>query len=85
MAVGFGDRLSALCAMELSDAHGDPERIGAMIERLVNSMAFTVAIAAKGDPKAVDEMLKGAESYLYEAATSHQKAGQFLGAANAKD
>lgn len=77
--VPFSDRLSGLCAMELAGAHGDAARIGEMIERLISSLAFTIAIAAKGNPKAVDEMLKGAEAYLYEAAASHQKAAQLLG------
>lgn len=76
--VSFGDRLSGLCAMELAAAHGDPERIGEIIERLASSLAFTIAIAAHGDPDAMSEMLQGAESYLYEAASSHQKAGAFL-------
>jgi hypothetical protein len=76
--VSFADKLSALCAMELSNAHGDPARIGAMIERLANSMAFTIAIAAHGDAKTIDDMLSGATSYLYEAATSHQRMGEFM-------
>jgi hypothetical protein len=77
--VPFADKLSGLCAMELSAAHGDPERIGEMIERLINSLAFTVAIGAHGDPKAIDDMLTGATSYLYEAATGHQRMGEFMG------
>jgi hypothetical protein len=76
--VPFADRLSGLCAMELAAASGDPERMGAMIERLLNSLAFTIAIAARGDPKGMDDMLKGAEAYLYEAASGHQRAGQFM-------
>lgn len=79
--VPFGDRLSGLCAMELSAVRGDAERVGEMIERLLNSLAFTIAIAAKGDPKGMDDMLKGAESYLYEAASGHQKIGQFMATA----
>lgn len=79
--VPFGDRLSGLCAMELSAARGNPERSGEMIERLLNSLAFTIAIAAQGDPRNMDELLKGAEAYLYEAATSHQKIGQFMATA----
>jgi len=77
--VPFGDRLSGLCVMELCACDSSPDRFGEMIERLLNSLAFTIAIAAKGNPKNMDELLRGAESYLYEAATSHQKAGQLLG------
>jgi hypothetical protein len=76
--IEFGDKLSALCAMELADAHGDADRIGAMIERLTNAVAFTVAIAARGDPKGMETMLQGAESYLYEAASGHGKMGKFM-------
>ncbi|WP_375414393.1 hypothetical protein [uncultured Bradyrhizobium sp.] len=71
--VSFGDRLAGLCAIELSAAKGDPDRAAAMIERLLNSLAFTIAVASRGDPKGIGEMLQGAESYLYEAAADHQK------------
>lgn len=77
--VPFGDRLSALCAMELTQARGNPGRLGEMIERLTNSLAFTIQIAVRGNPEDADTMLKGVESYLYEAATEHQKPAQLLG------
>lgn len=79
--VPFADRLSGLCAMELAAAHGSPDTIGEMIERLINSLAFTIAIATKGDANAMNQMIEGATSYLYESATSHQKAGAFIGEA----
>ena len=69
--VPFGDRLSGLCAMELAAAKGDADVSGEMIERLLNSLAFTIAISCKGNAKAMDEMLEGATAYLYEAATKH--------------
>lgn len=78
--VPFGDRLSALCSVELAAVNDDPERAGEMIERLLNSLAFTIAIAARGDPKGMSEMLQGAESYLYEAAASHQTVAGALAA-----
>lgn len=65
--------------MELAAARGNPERIGEMIERLTNSLAFTIMIAARGDAKGADEMLRGVESYLYETATSHAKIAKALG------
>lgn len=70
--VPFGDRLSALCSVELAAAKNDPDRAAEMIERLLNSLAFTIAIAAKGDPKGMNDMLQGAEAYLYETTASHQ-------------
>lgn len=78
--VKFGDKLAGLCAMELAAAHSDPERIGAMIERLINSLAFTIAISVQGDAKAMDTALSGVESHLYEAASTHAKVAQFMAA-----
>ncbi len=74
----FGDKLSGLCAMELAAAHGNEARMGEMIERLSNSLAFTIAIATGGKAKAMQEMLTGVEGYLYEAATGHQRMGDFM-------
>jgi hypothetical protein len=71
--VPFGDRLSGLCAIELAAAKGNPDRAAEMIERLLNSLAFTISIACGGDAKGMGEMLQGAEAYLYEAAADHQK------------
>jgi hypothetical protein len=82
--VPFGDRLSGLCAMELSAAHGDADRIGEMIERLLNSLAFTIAIAANGNPDGMSTMLMGAESYMNEAAAGHAKMGQFMATERSK-
>ena len=49
-----------------------------MVERLLNSLSFTIAIAAKGNPDVMQEMLTGAEGYLYEAAADHRKMGEFM-------
>lgn len=80
----FGDKLSGLCSMEMVAVRGDAERTGEMIERLVNSLAFTIAIAAKGDPKAIDTFLKGAEAYLYESAAGHAKIAKFMASVPAR-
>lgn len=80
----FADGLSALCAMELAAAHGDEDRIGEMIERLINSVSFTIAVASRGDMKAMDTMIAGAESYLATAVTGHQKFGAFIEQAKRK-
>jgi hypothetical protein len=77
-SVPFGDLLSEIYAAELSAARGNPERVGEMVERLLNSLAFTIAIAAGGDTEGMSTMLQGAENYLYEAAASHQKVAQSL-------
>lgn len=64
----FATKLSGLVAKEMADAHGDAERIAVVLERLTHALAFSIAIAAKGDPKAMQNFLTGAESYLYETA-----------------
>lgn len=74
----FGDKLSALCAVQLTVARKDPEAMGEMIERLINSLAFTIAIACKGDPKGMGDMIAGAEAHLNEQAASHARAARIL-------
>lgn len=76
--VPFGDKLSGLCAMELCAAHGDADRIGEMIERLLNSLAFTVSMACHGNAEDSAEMLEGAVAYLYEAASGHARIADAL-------
>ena len=75
----FADKLAALCAKEMRGALGDGDRAAAMVERLLSSLAFTIAIACKGDSAAIDEMLTGAEGYLAQAAAGYQKAGAMFG------
>ena len=79
----FESKLSALCSKELSDAHGDPARMGAMIERLAHSLAFTVAIVGEGDRTRIDNLLTGLEGYIQEAAVGHAKMGAFMAVARA--
>jgi len=67
----FTTKLSVLTSRELSEGKGDPDRMAEMFERLLNSAGFTIAMMAGGDKKAMDQLLAGAESYLYEAAASH--------------
>lgn len=78
MTIKFADSLAALCAAELSAAHGDADRIGAMIERLTSSLAFTIAMASGGRVEAMETFIAGAESYLAECATGHAKLGAFM-------
>lgn len=79
MSVGFRDKISALCALELSGKNRHPEALSEMIEALTNSLAFTVSMAAAGDPSRVQELLTGVEHYLYEATGSYAKVGKLLG------
>ncbi|HXE05183.1 MAG TPA: hypothetical protein VN579_04280, partial [Bryobacteraceae bacterium] len=64
--LSFADELAALCAREMIGARRNPERAAEMAERLLSSLAFTVAMACGGDQKAMGVMLDGATAYLYE-------------------
>ncbi len=60
----FERQLASLIAEALSDAHGDPEQMGVMIERLSYSLSLVIAMAARGNKEGIEEFLMGAESYL---------------------
>jgi hypothetical protein len=74
----FGDQLSALCAKATADAHGKPDLMGEIIERLLNSTAFAIAIASGGERERMDNMLTGAEGYLVETAIGYMKVAAFM-------
>lgn len=74
----FAEALSALCANELVVARRDSDRMGVMIERLINSLALTIATACRGNPDGMDEMLQGAEGYLFRAAADHLRLVRLL-------
>lgn len=75
----FGEKLSALCARELPHARRDPDRIAAMVEALIGSLALAIAVATKGDAKAANTMLEGSQSYLYDRVAGHADIGKFMG------
>lgn len=77
----FAEKLSALTSAEMRETHFAPdrmERMSEIIERLLFSAAFTIALAAKGDRSAMEKLLTGAESYLYESAAKLAPAGEIL-------
>lgn len=76
--VPFGDRLSALCAAEAVLARRDPDRMAAMIERLTNSLAFTIAINAGGNSEAASQLVEGVIAHLFERATAHERIAGIL-------
>ena len=65
----FADKLSAACAFELSLAQNDHDRLGEMISHMTSSLAFTLAIGAKGDPKLLSALLEGVSDHLFEEAS----------------
>jgi hypothetical protein len=68
MGADFASKLSLLVSQEMAAAHGDADRVGIVIERLLYSAAFSIAIASRGNQDGLSEMLQGAESYLYQEA-----------------
>lgn len=74
----FGERLSALCAAELTHARRDHERAGAMVERLAAALGMSVAVLARGNPKVIDEMLAGADGYAHAEAVEKAPFARFM-------
>lgn len=64
----FADELHKLTSREAVAAQNDPERIAFMFERLAAALGFTAAIACRGDARAIDQMLAGAEAYAHAEA-----------------
>lgn len=76
--VPFGDRLSGMVALEMSLAAGDPERMAAVLERLLHSVSFTIAIMGAGNRTRTENLITGAEAYLAEGAVGLSKFGEFM-------
>ena len=64
----FADRLSALVSGEMVAAKRDPDRMAEVVERLSAALGFSVALMARGDAKAIDELMTGAEAYAHSEA-----------------
>lgn len=65
----FGDKLSALVSLEIAGNKArDPAVMSEIMERLASSLAFTIALAAQGDAKGINELIEGMTSYIYETA-----------------
>ena len=77
----FGNKLGAICAAEMKYAKRDAERLSDMIERLANSLAFSIAMGCGGDDKRVSTILNGVDLLLAEYCASHSELAKKLGAA----
>lgn len=66
----FSEKLATLTSREMADANGDADRIGIVIERLSAALGFTIAIAARGNGPAIDNLLEGATSYAHREAVA---------------
>lgn len=80
----FADKLAALTAAEGAACKGDPDRMGVMIERLAAALGFTIAIASRGDPKFIDEMMAGAEAYAHAEAVDKAPFAQLMALAKGR-
>jgi hypothetical protein len=74
----FTPKLQVLCAATLAD-NRSREDAAEMIEALLSALAFTMAMASGGNPKALDELCHGANAYLVERCVEHRRAGEVLG------
>lgn len=74
----FKPKLQVLCASTLAD-NRSIEDGAEMIEAQLAALAFTIAMVCQGNPKAMDEMLHGANAYLIETAASQRHAGEVIG------
>ncbi len=75
----FEESLVKLCAVEIPHARRDPERLAAMIERLADSLALTLAIAGGGDMERTNRLYSGAESYMLGMITDYQRVAKRAG------
>jgi len=61
----FANRLHSLVTTEVRKVGvHDSEAMAGMVEDLASTLAFTVALAAKGDPKRIDVLFTGMSDYL---------------------
>ena len=78
----FNDKLASLVSLEMSAGTvGDPAKMSCLIASLPSSLAFTVAIAAKGEAKAIDHLLEGIVSYIYTTAAERAPLARMIAAA----
>ena len=76
--MSFSEELARLCAKELPHARSDNERGAEFVEALASQLALGVAVLAEGRPEHISELLEGASSYMFEAASAKAPFGQFM-------
>lgn len=64
-AGNFTDDLAKLVSVEAAASRGNPERLAVMIERLSAALGMTIALATRGDPRGIDEMIEGATAFAH--------------------
>jgi hypothetical protein len=78
MSDDFSDRLGVVCSAEMPLARRDAERMGAMIERLTDALALTIAVAARGNHDGMETFIQGIEAHLSVRALDHAKLVRFM-------
>ena len=78
MSGDFALDLASLCHKEFMASRGDPERIANMVERLMHSAGYTIAMGTNGDTDAMQTLLIGAEAYLNESAAEHGESARLI-------
>ena len=66
----FADALASLTSKEMTQARGDHDREADAVERLAHALGLAIAMAAGGNPQAIDTMFEGATAYAHEEAVS---------------
>lgn len=74
----MSEPIKAAFAKAMHDAKGDPEKVAEVLETLLTSVSMCVASQAGGNAKAMNELLEGASSYLFDRAGDFQKMGAFM-------
>ena len=64
--------------MVAAELTGDAKVIGALIERLTNSLGLAIAVSCRGDIGQADNMITGVEGYLAECIATHSKLAAFM-------
>jgi len=80
----FGDKLSALCSLEMARARRGEADFADMIERLAATLGLTIALAARGDGAVIDRLLSGAEGYAHSEAVAKAPFARMVAAANGR-
>lgn len=81
----FNDNLSSLVSLAVAGRNvKDPTKMSEIMERLAHSLAFTIALAAQGDPKGINELLEGMTAYMFQAAAEQAPLAKMITRATAR-
>jgi O-methyltransferase involved in polyketide biosynthesis len=82
----FADKLNALVSLELANGTiNNPEAMSGVIESIASSLAFSAALAAKGDANRISMILEGLTGYIFETAADRAPLARMITSAMDKD